>query len=277
MVRWLTDRGAPAGADSAMPLDFARRLTGRHRSAGADRQLAFGLAFVAGAINAGGFLAVRQYTSHMTGIVSSMADNVVLGAHDLVAMGAGGLLTFLAGAACSAILVNHARRRRLHSEYALPLLLEALLLLCFGVLGARLAEVRGLFVPATVMLLCFIMGLQNAVISKLSGAAVRTTHITGVVTDIGIELGKLLYWNAAGSSDAGKVMADRPRLVMLIGLALSFFGGGVIGALGFKQMGYVSTVPLALVLIGLAGVPALDDLLALGREWQAERRSRDKR
>ena len=260
-----------------MPLDFARRLTGHRRSAGADRQLAFGLAFVAGAINAGGFLAVSQYTSHMTGIVSSMADNLVLGAHELVAVGAGGLLSFLAGAACSAILVNHARRRRLHSEYALPLLLEAMLLLCFGVLGARLADVQGLFVPATVMLLCFIMGLQNAVITKLSGAAVRTTHITGVVTDIGIELGKLLYWNAAGLSDAGKVMADRPRLVVLIGLALSFFGGGVIGALGVKQMGYVSTVPLALVLVSLAGVPAIDDLLALGRRWQLKRRSSGKR
>jgi uncharacterized membrane protein YoaK (UPF0700 family) len=260
-----------------MPLDFARRLTGRRRSASADRQLAFGLAFVAGAINAGGFLAVRQYTSHMTGIVSSMADNVVVGAHDLVAVGAGALLSFLAGAACSAILVNHARQRQLHSEYALPLLLEALLLLGFGVLGARLADVRGLFVPATVMLLCFIMGLQNAVITKLSGAAVRTTHITGIVTDIGIELGKLLYWNAAGSSAVGKVMANRARLAVLIGLALSFFGGGVIGALGFKQVGYVSTVPLALVLIGLAGVPAIDDLLALGRRWQVERRSSSKR
>jgi uncharacterized membrane protein YoaK (UPF0700 family) len=248
-----------------MPLDFARRLTGRKRSTTADRQLGFGLAFVAGAINAGGFLAVRQYTSHMTGIVSAMADNWVLGANDLVAVGAGGLVSFLAGAACSAILVNAARQRRLHSEYAFPLLLEALLLLCFGVLGARLAEVRGLFVPVTVMLLCFIMGLQNAVITKLSGTAIRTTHITGVVTDIGIELGKLLYWNAA---------ANRPHLRVLISLALSFFCGGVIGALGFKQVGYVSTVPLALVLVALAGVPAIDDLLALGREWRIRLRFR---
>ena len=166
---------------------------------------------------------------------------------------------------------------QLNSEYALPLLLEALLLLCFGVLGARLAEIRGLFVPATVMLLCFIMGLQNAVITKLSGAAVRTTHITGIVTDIGIELGKLLYCNAAGSSGVGKVMANRARLGVLIGLALSFFGGGVIGALGFKQVGYVSTVPLALVLVALAVVPAMDDVLALRRDWRIRRRQQYKR
>lgn len=257
-----------------MPLAFARRLTGRHRSAAADRQLGIALAFVAGAINAGGFLAVQQYTSHMTGIVSSMADHVALGAYDLVWGGVGGLLSFLTGAACSAIMVNMARQRQLNSEYAFPLLLEALLLLCFGVLGARLAEVRGLFVPVTVMLLCFIMGLQNAVITKLSGSAIRTTHITGVVTDIGIELGKLLYWNIGRPAGLGRVLADRQRLTVLICLALAFFGGGVTGAIGFHRLGYISTLPLALLLVGLAGVPATDDLLVLAREWRAKLRLR---
>jgi len=42
--------------------------------------------------------------------------------------------------------------------------------------------VQGLFVSATVMLLCFIMGLQNAVISKISRSEIRTTHVTGLVT-----------------------------------------------------------------------------------------------
>ena len=201
-----------------MPLEFARRLTGSRRTAQADRQLGFGLAFVAGAINAGGFLAVQQYTSHMTGIVSAMADNLALGAYDLVLVGAGGLLSFLAGAVCSTVMVHAARRRQLNSEYAFPLLLEALLLLGFGVLGARLAEMRGLFVPVTVMLLCFIMGLQNAVITKLSGAVIRTTHITGVVTDIGIGIGRLLCRSE---------QFNRLHLSTLIRLALAFFVGGV--------------------------------------------------
>ena len=67
-----------------MPINYVRRLTGRKRTASANRHLGFALAFVAGAINAGGFLAVQQYTSHMTGIVSSMADSLVLGAYDVV-------------------------------------------------------------------------------------------------------------------------------------------------------------------------------------------------
>jgi uncharacterized membrane protein YoaK (UPF0700 family) len=243
-----------------MPIHYARRLTGSSRSASANRQLGLVLAFVAGAINAGGFLAVQQYTSHMTGIVSSMADSLVLGASDVVLTGFGGLISFVLGAACTAVMVNWARRRRMHSEYAAPLLLEAGLLLCFGLMGARLAHVEGLLVPATVTLLCFIMGLQNAVVTKLSRAEIRTTHLTGIVTDIGIELGKLFYWNRHPDSTEPFVSADRRRLRLLSGLAGSFFVGGVVGALGFKHIGYLSTVPLALMLVALALVPALDDL-----------------
>ena len=51
--------------------------------------------------------------------------------------------------------------------------------------GAAIAAWSQLFVPVTVVLLCFIMGLQNAVITKLSRADIRTTHITGIITDIG--------------------------------------------------------------------------------------------
>ena len=248
-----------------MPIKYARRLTGRRRTADANRHLGLVLAFIAGATNAGGFLAVQQYTSHMTGIVSSMADNLVLGAYDLVLGGLGGLLSFLLGAACSAIMVNYSRRHQLHSEFALPLLFEALLLLGFGVLGARLSGIPGLFVPVTVMLLCFIMGLQNALITKLSHAEIRTTHITGIVTDIGIELGKLLYWNVDQSPQQHPVRVNRQRLRVLGLLALNFFGGGVLGALGFKYLGYLATLPLALLLVLLAAVPALDDLSRLGR------------
>ncbi|TFW29341.1 YoaK family protein [Massilia horti] len=244
-----------------MPINYARSLTGHRRTSIANRHLGLALAFVAGATNAGGFLAVQQYTSHMTGIVSAMADNLALGGYATVLEGAGAILSFVAGAACTALMINYMRRQRLYSEYALPLLFEAVLLLGFGVLGARLARIEGLFVPLTVMLLCFIMGLQNAVITKLSHAEIRTTHMTGIVTDIGIELGKLLYWNA----DPGqpRVAANHDRLRLLSALLLSFFAGGVVGAIGFKQVGYLSTLPLAALLCALAIVPALDDLARL--------------
>ena len=126
-----------------MPIKYARRLTGSERSRHANRHLGFALAFVAGAANAGGFLAVQQYTSHMTGIVSAMADNLVLGATDLALGGLGGLFSFLCGAMTSAILINFSRRRQLHSEYALPLLLLAQAIQ-FGVRAMPGVELPGL-------------------------------------------------------------------------------------------------------------------------------------
>ncbi len=254
-----------------MPIQFARRLTGRNRTHQANRILGVTLAFVAGAINAGGFLAVQQYTSHMTGIVSAMADNFVLGNMALVLVGLGALLSFMMGAACSAVLVHYARRKDMHSEFALPLLLEAALLLIFGLLGARLMGVAGLFVPVTVMLLCFMMGLQNAVISKLSNAEIRTTHVTGLVTDIGIEIGKLLYWNRHPTSVALTVLANRQRLRILLLLVGAFFVGGVAGAFGFQTVGFSATIPLAFLLVLMAGMPAIDDLREMWRRGQLPR------
>lgn len=247
-----------------MPIHFARRLTGHKRSIDANRHLGFTLAFVAGAINAGGFLAVQQYTSHMTGIVSGMADYLALGDYALVFAGFGAILSFLMGAACTGLMVSYARQHRLHSEYALPLLLEAILLLGFGLLGLRLASIDGLFVSATVMLLCFIMGLQNAVITKLSKAEIRTTHLTGTVTDIGIELGKLAFCRTT-RDNTRMVSVNWARLKIHCMLVLCFFLGGVIGALGFKHVGYLSTLPLAIVLCALAIVPTMDDLLRMRR------------
>jgi uncharacterized membrane protein YoaK (UPF0700 family) len=255
-----------------MPLTFARRLTGKRRSHAANWQLGMVLALIAGAINAGGFLAVQQYTSHMTGIVSAMADQVALGAYPLALGGLAALCAFLAGAASSALMVNYARRHGMHSEYAFPLLVEAALLLGFGLLGPRLAAVHGIVVSLTVMLLCFIMGLQNALITKLSHAEIRTTHITGIVTDIGIELGRMLYWNRSPPDQLPGVVANRLRLKVLTSLALCFLVGGVAGAVGFKHLGYAATVPLALILMALVLVPIGDDMNDLVRRRMARRR-----
>lgn len=240
---------------------ISRKLTGRRRTVDADRQLGYVLAFVAGAINAGGFVAVKRYTSHMTGIVSSMADDIAIGETRLLLIGAGAVFSFLIGAACSAILINFSRRRHMHSEYALPLLLEASLLLVFGLVGNRLGQPGAGVITALVMLLSFMMGLQNAVITKLSNAVIRTTHVTGIITDIGIQLGRMAYWNAPSRSGLPKVKADTERLRTLTTLFLGFLVGGVIGAVGFKHFGYIVTLPLAFVLITLAALPAWDDLM----------------
>jgi uncharacterized membrane protein YoaK (UPF0700 family) len=238
-----------------------RFLTGRHRTPSINRLLGLLLAFVAGAVNAGGFLVVHMYTSHMTGFVSMLADNLVLGNMALV-LGATGVLTaFVCGAACTAVLVNWARRHSLRGGFALPLLLEALLLLLFGLAGATtLSRTTPFVVPFTVLLLAFMMGLQNALVSKVSSSQIRTTHMTGVITDLGIELGKLIYWNRAGMPLHPQVRANRAKL-QLFGLLLAMYlFGGLVGAAGFKHVGFVWVVPLAALLFAVSAPPLMRDL-----------------
>ena len=239
-------------------LPFLRGWTDVQRTPQSNLRLGATLAFVAGATNAGGFLAVGQYTSHMTGYLSAMADHLVLGQLSLLLAAAAALASFIAGAMTTAILVNWGMQRQLKSAYSLPLLLEAVLLLVFGLLGASLGLHTALLVPLTVLLLCFMMGLQNAVISKISHAEIRTTHVTGLVTDLGIELGKLVYLNRQRSGTPVRASRQRMRMQgLLIGL---FFVGGVVGALGFQFAGYVTTLPLALLLLVLSLRPLIFDL-----------------
>jgi uncharacterized membrane protein YoaK (UPF0700 family) len=244
-----------------MPTTYLRHLIGTERSQRANRHLALVLAFIAGGTDAGGYLALRRYTSHMSGVLSSMADDLALGNISLLLAGLGAILAFLVGAACTAMLVNWGRRRRLRSEYAFPLLLEATLLVTFSVMGASLNHPRWFFISLVTLLLCFTMGLQNAIITKISHAEIRTTHVTGIVTDIGIELGKLLYWNRSTSQpDGPMVLGDRKKLKLLSSLIGMFFLGGLMGALGFRYVGFLFFLPLAAMLLVLVGIPTVADL-----------------
>jgi uncharacterized membrane protein YoaK (UPF0700 family) len=115
-----------------------------------------------------------------------------------------------------------------------------------------------------VLLVSFIMGLQNAVASKTSGGSIRTTHMTGNITDLGMEIGKFLYWNGHRDSAPPPVVHDRRRIRMAAGLVGMFVLGGTLGALGFKYVGFVCVIPLAALLLALSIPPLMRDLPRLG-------------
>jgi len=233
-----------------MPL---RKLTGRARSTASNVRLAAILAFTAGLVDVSGYLGLRQFTSHMTGITATLASG--LGTDTATLLGKSGLIlsSFLSGAVVCALLVNFSRRRDRESQFALPLLLEALLLFAVGL------NLRQPF-SATAMLaaLAFAMGLQNAIITKISDAEIRTTHVTGMVTDIGIELGRALYWNRSHGHEP--VRARGQLLATLVLLVFAFFFGGLSAAVAFPRYGFSDLVPLAIFLATLTVLPIYTDL-----------------
>ena len=255
-----------------MPIAYLSTLTAKPRTSEANLHIGIVLTIVAGALNAGGFLAIGQYTSHMTGMVSTFADQVVLRNFEIATVALVSWLAFVSGAATTAILVNYQRRRRIANIYAVPLLIEAVLILIFGSFGGTLERHEFGDVSLAVITLCFTMGLQNALITKISRAEIRTTHVTGLTTDMGIELGKLLYWNrgsgkvapnAIDGQDAPDaqtirvaVIANRSKLRVHATLIGSFVSGGIAGAFCFKYLGFISAAPLALALATIAIAPA---------------------
>jgi len=197
----------------------------------------FVLSFLAGIINAVGFFGVaHEAFSHVTGL-STLFAHALASAHWLQALHLlGSLLCFFAGATLSGIIIGKPSLQ-LGGRYSLVLALEsALLLLGMLCLYNKLAE--GSY---AVMFAC---GLQNAMVSTYSGAVIRSTHITGIVTDLGIMLGHFLR---------GEPYEAKRSLLLAILLG-GFVSGGMAGVLAYRYFAsLVLLVPaLFLALLALA-------------------------
>jgi uncharacterized membrane protein YoaK (UPF0700 family) len=194
------------------------------------------LAGVAGIVNVVGFLGFEhQAITHLTGTTSLLGAAVARGDGRVVAELAGMLAAFVAGAALSGLLIRDSTLR-LGRRYGVALAIEAVLL----ALAVPLFE-RGSF--AGPLSAAAAIGLQNAMATTYSGAVVRSSHVSGMFTDLGIMLGHAVV---------GLPVARR-RLLVCIVVVLAFFAGGVAGAMLFAVAGYRALyVPAAIT--GLAGL-----------------------
>ena len=238
-------------------------------------RLAISLSWIAGYTNVITFIVCAVVTSHATGNVThfgkALADRVVaLGAgsgggaatHELMFFG-WLVVSFFLGAVVSACMTEGARRGGFRSKYILPMALQAVVLcalkLCLDYYGA--AATPGLF-WAVASLASFSMGLQNATITRVSGAVIRTTHLTGVVTDMGLEGVQYLLWawdrTRAAPARPGrrgrvlKLSRRHPsvlRLALLASIVGSFLFGVVAGTLAWAYVpAYAMLAPVAFLL-----------------------------
>ncbi|WP_313222128.1 YoaK family protein [Pseudoxanthomonas mexicana] len=205
---------------------------------------AVALACVAGMVNVIGYLGFEhQAVSHLTGTTSLLGAALVQGDLRAIVHLWGMLIAFCVGAMLSGLVIQD-QTLKLGRRYGVALALEAALLL----LAIPLFKQQQIWGALLAAMAC---GLQNAMVTTYSGAAVRTTHLSGMFTDLGIGLGHLL-----------RGMPLPMRRLTLSGLIISgFLGGGVLGAWFYRHWGYDALLAPAL-LTGSTGIGYV-----LYRQW----------
>jgi uncharacterized membrane protein YoaK (UPF0700 family) len=217
---------------------------GDTRTTAIDLMLASVLAFVAGGVNSAGFLSFGYLSANMTGNVSMISDHISTGAMNIALTFAAIVGMFICGAFAASLVIELGKRRRLPNIYALTLLVEVVLLMAVGLYAACVGATANVTLVAG--LLSFTMGIQNAASTRISGSRVRTTHISGIATDIGVGLALIL--GSVGTVDR-HLLID--RLKLHLATILAFLIGGIAGVLGFKLAGGLAFCGFSLVLMAL--------------------------
>jgi len=193
------------------------------------------LSFAAGLMNAVGLLAFGgEAVTHLTGTTTLIAGHSGFARWDSALHLLGILAAFLAGAVVSGWLIRD-QHLQLGRRYSVALWIETLL-----VLAATQAFLSS--EPVAYYLLAAAVGLQNAMATTFSGAVMRTSHVTGMFTDLAIYVGHALR----GLPVAKKRIAV---CVLVIG---GFLGGGLVGALGMRYLGPIILLLAAAIAAGLA-------------------------
>ncbi|MFN7825685.1 MAG: YoaK family protein [Pseudobdellovibrionaceae bacterium] len=216
------------------------------------------LAFQAGAINAGGFLACHRFVTHTTGFATHFGAEAAQG-HWVSALGMLSVpLFFLLGSMTSGFFVDHrlAHSREPHYSWSFGLMFLTMLFVTvaghngvFGEFGAPLNMTRDYLLLA---LLCWCSGLQNATMTSASGAVVRTTHLTGLTTDLGIGLVRALSHINNDQVRKNEVLANWMR----IGLIGAFILGSFAASFVFLNEQYSAFAIPALISLVLTVVAA---------------------
>ena len=219
------------------------RHQGKARTLKHNLQIATILSFVAGMVNVTGFLAIHQLTTNVTGHFALFINDLANFEFWRGTVYFLYILSFLAGSFTSSVLIETFRENQRLNVFVLPTLIEGMILVVVPVLGADPLMSQDLIA----CLLLFAMGLQNSYVTRISNTIVRTTHLTGLFTDLGIEISQLFFPRM--HPDRNKIRAAITLRVVIISF---FFFGGLIGGYLFSRanMGintlYVGAVVLVL-------------------------------
>lgn len=203
------------------------------------------MAFQAGLLNIGGFMACHRFVSHVTGFATFFGYELSRSEQAPHAIGMLAVpLFFLFGAMLSGQLVDLRLKLQKKPKYYITfgvIFFLTLLVAIGGVLGyfGRFGEPLESSRDYTLLVfLCLICGVQNGTIATVSKSVIRTTHLTGITTDLGIGLVRILNRRKLGNS----VDNEKNASLMRLGIIFFFVFGSVIGGFAFSSWGHQAFV-----------------------------------
>lgn len=212
------------------------RHKGKTRTLSHNLKIASLLSFVAGLVNVVGFFSVQRLTTNVTGHFAFLIDEVFKLDFSAAIIFLLYILFFFLGSFISNFIVELVSRRNERLIYIFPVLLESIILIAIPFLGHNWTLHNPNFVACSLL---FAMGLQNSLVTSISNSLVRTTHLTGLFTDLGIELSQLFFYKS--TEEKSKLSGSIKLRLTIISF---FFLGGICGAI------FYSSVEMSTLLFG---------------------------
>jgi uncharacterized membrane protein YoaK (UPF0700 family) len=207
-------------------------------------RLATLLSLTAGLVNGEGFLGFSVLTTNVTGHAALFAESISIKDWTASWVIALWMLLFLGGAFISSFILDIIGKNQRYS-YLIPISIEFLILLANGLFGGNFENIffgKQIFAGS----LLFAMGLQNALVSMISKSVVRTTHLTGTFTDLGIELAQLKFVRKEKKAEM------KARIRLKIYIIIFFIAGALSGAYAFRSLKFYSFfIPAAILIFTL--------------------------
>jgi uncharacterized membrane protein YoaK (UPF0700 family) len=195
------------------------------------------LSFLAGSVNVGGYMACHRFVSHVTGFATLFGADIA-GRHWLEAWS---MLTvpmfFIVGGMLSALLIEKRIFEGKRPLYALAMGMVSLCLFLvilggglhfFGEFGDSIEIHRDFWL---LVLLCLASGIQNAVVTRASGTVVRTTHLTGISTDLAVGIVKVMF----PYQRKEELVVEKRNNLLRMGIIFSFIVGSAAGAIAYAH------------------------------------------
>ncbi|WCT14949.1 YoaK family protein [Mucilaginibacter jinjuensis] len=215
------------------------------RSLQENLMLASSTAFVSGIINVAGMIAFLAFTSNITGHVANLANHIVEQNLREVVVFLIWLLMFFMGAFASNFIIRSLEHKSLYRAHATPVMIEIVILVLVAIYGNNFYKETRTERELVIAALLFAIGLQNSLVSIISGGLIKTSHLTGLFTDLGGELSKWLH------PKTGKSEIIKNKIYIRVTILTFYFIGGVAGGYFFDRFNFAIFYFIPLILIAV--------------------------